>query len=102
MKKALALVAVFAFPCAAFAGGIPQYDIKSYCHQVAELGGGGSAVIERECRKEEKASLERLRKMTLPERALRFCDEVSSVGGGGSYMILEECIKQEVEAEKDL
>lgn len=71
-------------------------------HQVAELGGGGSAVIERECRKEEKASLERLKKMTLPERALRFCDEVSSVGGGGSYMILEECIKQEVEAEKDL
>lgn len=102
MKKALVLVAILAFPYTALANGVPQYDIKSYCHQVAEVGGGGSAVIERECRKEEKASLERLKKMTLPERALRFCDEVSSVGGGGSYIILEECIKQEVEAEEAL
>lgn len=101
MKKALVLVALLSFPYSALGGEVPQYDIKTYCRQLADMG-GGSAVIERECRKEEKAALKRLEKVTLPERALRYCDEVSSMGGGGSYIILEECIKQEIEAEEDL
>lgn len=88
-------------PKKAASGSLPHYDIKAYCKEVADIS-GGSAMIERECRKMEKAALDELQKMSVPVKTLRYCDEVASVGGKGSYSTLQGCIEMELRAAEDL
>lgn len=102
MKKAFALIGFFALSGGAFAAELPQYDIKASCHEIAEIGAGGSTVIERQCRQDEADALRRLKQMDIPTKTLRGCDEIASAGGGESYVILEQCIKDELDAAADL
>lgn len=73
---------------------VPEYDIKAACAEVAAAG-GGSKVIELECRKQENAARKRLEKKPLPQDVLARCDEIARATGAGSYIILEECARQE-------
>lgn len=80
---------------------LPQYDIKAYCKQVADIS-GGSAMIEKECRRLEKVSFNAIQKMSVPAKTMRYCDQVARVGGGGSYSTLQGCIEMELGAAEDL
>ena len=79
---------------------LPQYDIKAYCKQVADIS-GGSAMIEKECRRLEKVSFNAIQKMSVPAKTMRYCDQVARVGGG-SYSTLQGCIEMELGAAEDL
>lgn len=93
--------------CAALCAGsgalaaVPEYDIKAACAEVATAG-GGSKVIELECRKQENAARKRLEKNPLPQDVLATCDEIARATGVGSYIILEECARQEQDAAAQL
>lgn len=80
---------------------VPEYDIKASCAEVAAAG-GGSKVIELECRKQENAAKKRLEKNPLPQDVLATCDEIARATGAGSYIILEECARQEQDAAAQL
>lgn len=93
--------------CAALCAGsgalaaVPEYDIRAACAEVAAAG-GGSKVIELECRKQENAAKKRLGKNPLPRDVLATCDEIARATGAGSYIILEECARQERDAAAQL
>lgn len=76
---------------------VPEYDIKAACAEVAAAG-GGSKVIELECRRQENAARKRLEKNPLPRDVLATCDEIARAAGAGPYIILEECGRQEQDA----
>lgn len=96
---ALALVICMAGP--ALAADIPAYDIKETCREIAAAG-GGSKMIELQCRKDEAASQKRLQKASVPADTMRTCDQISQTLGAGSYMLLEQCIKDELDAAAQL
>lgn len=81
---------------------VPEYNIKAYCKQVSEVGGGGSYSIEQSCRGMEAQAKRRVEGMekAVPARVMTYCDQVSATGGGGSYAILETCIKMEMQAKR--
>lgn len=80
---------------------VPEYDIRAACAEVAAAG-GGSKVIELECRRQENAAKKRLAKNPLPQDVLATCDEIARAAGAGSYIILEECARQEQDAAAQL
>ena len=96
---ALALVMCMAGPV--LAAEIPAYDINATCREIAAAG-GGSKVIELQCRKDEAASQKRLQKASVPADTMQTCDQISQTLGAGSYMILEQCIKDELDAAAQL
>lgn len=83
------------------AADIPAYDIKETCREISAAG-GGSKMIELQCRKDEAASQKRLQKSSIPADTMRTCDQISRMLGAGSYMILEQCIKDELDAAAQL
>ena len=96
---ALALVMCTAGPV--LAADIPTYDIKETCREIAAAG-GGSKVIELQCRKDETASQARLQNASVPADTMKTCDQIAQTLGAGSYMILEQCIKDELDAAAQL
>ena len=79
------------------ASELPEYDIKAYCAQVAEMS-GSSYIIEKGCRDMEinaKAALEK--QENVEARIMEYCNEVSQMSGG-SYTILNGCITMERDA----
>ena len=100
MKKIFVLcLCLFVTP--AFAAPVPEYNIEKECKTIASVA-GGSAQIELQCRKEEKAAKERVASMNVSASAMRSCRETVEFDGGGNYMLLEQCIKDETAAEKEL
>ena len=96
-----ASVLVMCMAGAALAADIPAYDINKTCGEVAAAG-GGSKVIELQCRKDEAASQKRLQKASVPADTMRTCDQISRTMGAGSYTILEQCIRDELDAAAQL
>lgn len=101
MKNLLLILAlVLGMTGVASAGEVPNLDAKAYCKQVGEFG-GGSAVIERECQKEEAKAKKRIERMEYPAKAGKYCLKVAKMGGG-SYVLFEECLKEEMDADAEL
>lgn len=106
-RTELVLLGILLIFCAALCKGtgafasVPEYDIKASCAEVAAAG-GGSKVIELECRRQENAAKKRLEKNPLPGDVLATCDEIARTTGAGSYIILEECARQEQDAARQL
>lgn len=102
MKCLLFLAGVLCLSSPVLAADLPQYDVKAYCKQVAEVGGGGSKSIELGCRQMEAEALNELRKINIPTQMLNYCREVAEIDGIGSYSTLQGCIIMEQEAASQL
>lgn len=76
------------------------FDTNSYCSQVADSI-GGSYVIEKTCREQEREAQAKINAMYVPSRIESYCREVAQAIGG-SYVIMETCIQQELKAKESL
>ena len=81
---------------AAPAKAVPVYNIAAYCSQVANSV-GGSYVIEKGCREQERQAMVHAANRAAPARARNYCDEVARAVGG-SYVIYDGCIDQDLSA----
>lgn len=100
--KGLLCVQVFIILLASpvFAADIPQFDIKAYCKNVADVS-GGSNVIELGCRDMENDAKSALAKMSIPSKVLNYCTEVARASGG-SYSIVQGCVDMEIDAQQKM
>lgn len=78
----------------------PSYDVEAYCVTVSEAV-GGSYVIEKGCRDQERDALAEIRSREIPARVARYCGEVAEAVGG-SYVIFNGCVDQELGAAAEL
>jgi hypothetical protein len=78
----------------------PSYDVEAYCAGVSAAV-GGSYVIEKGCRDQERDALSKIRSRDIPTRVARYCNEVSEAVGG-SYVIFNGCVDQELGAAAEL
>jgi hypothetical protein len=81
-------------------GAAPSYDIEAYCATVSDAV-GGSYVIEKGCRDQERDALAEIRGRDIPSRVARYCNEVAEAVGG-SYVIFNGCVDQELGAAAEL
>lgn len=95
MRKIIFLICLILISVSANA-----FDINSYCSQVADSI-GGSYVIEKTCREQEREAQSNISSMYVPSRIKNYCREVAQAIGG-SYVIMETCIKQEIQAKNSL
>lgn len=72
---------------------LPEYDVDAYCEQVAQTS-GGSYMIEKGCRDQERAARRWLQKTQVSAKISDYCDQVASTTGG-SYVIFKGCVQQE-------
>ena len=78
----------------------PSYNIAAYCSRVADAV-GGSYVIEKSCRDEERNAMSEIMRRQIPARIRGYCDRVAKAVGG-SYVIFSGCVDQELEAASSL
>lgn len=102
MKRLLVLAGLICLSGPAYAADLPQYDVKAYCKQVSEVGGGGSKSVELGCRQMEAEAQKALSKMDVPAQMMNYCREVAEIDGFGSYSTLQGCIEMEQEAASQL
>lgn len=75
---------------------LPRYDPMRHCEKVAQMGGGGSAMIMNSCVDMEQQSYNSLKRIwaEIPADVRKHCDQVARMSDG-SYTILESCIDME-------
>ncbi|SNY94100.1 hypothetical protein SAMN04515647_4423 [Cohaesibacter sp. ES.047] len=105
MKKLISLAAialVLSVVGNASAQGLPRYDPKGHCKEVASFGGEYSAMLDKSCLKIEQSAYNGLKAgwEDYPQSAKRHCNQVATFGGRGSYQLLQSCIDMEIEAAK--
>lgn len=84
----------------ALAGNMPEFDNEAYCKGLAEAG-GGSSMIELECRKMEADAKKQAAQKKVTEKMTAYCKNLATAGGD-SYMVYNECLKMELDAAKQL
>lgn len=93
---AVATLAIAAFPV--HAGGLPRYDVDSYCQEVSDFS-GGSAMLFNGCIDMEQEAYRGLQRIwdSVPARTAAYCNDVAQFSGG-SYALLKGCLDMEREA----
>lgn len=95
--KGISIAAIACLPLMAH-GGVPDFDVKTYCNHIASLGGSSSQMVMQGCFQNEQAAYDRLKPVWdgLPQSTRAYCTRITKMSP--SYATLDGCVDMESSA----